>query len=114
MLKNAWTLMTHPRMAAKYAAWVGTRLTGRACAVGLPGGGTITGFRRFSDYWTFGGPTPVEFNLLRRVVRPGGVVADVGANFGAFTVTMARLAPDARVLAFEPAPSTFRLLRDNV
>ncbi|HEY1378841.1 MAG TPA: FkbM family methyltransferase [Gemmataceae bacterium] len=114
MLKNVWTLVMHPRMAAKYAAWMGTRLTGRACTVRLPGGGTIGGFRRFSDYWMFGGPSPAEVSLLRRVVRPGGVVADVGANVGAFTVTMARLAPGARVLAFEPAPSTIRLLRANV
>jgi FkbM family methyltransferase len=101
-------------MAAKYAAWLGSKLTGRVCAAGLPAGGTITGFRRFSDYWSLLVPAPAEVNLLRRVVRPGAVVADIGANVGSFTVTMARLAPGARVLAFEPAPSTFRTLQSNV
>jgi FkbM family methyltransferase len=114
ILKNAWTLLSHPRMATKYAAWVGARLVGREFAVPLPAGGSITGFRQFSDLWWFASPTPAEFNLLRRVVRPGGIVADVGANYGAFSVTMARLAPDARVLAFEPAPTTLRILRSNV
>lgn len=112
--KNAWTLLTRPRMAAKYVAWVAARLTGRTCTAPLPAGGTISGFRRFSDYWTFAGPSPAEVNLFRRVIRPRSVVADVGANVGAFAVTMARLAPQGRVLAFEPAPSTFGTLRANV
>ena len=89
-------------------------MTGRPCAARLPGGGTIGGFRRFSDYWSFAGPSEAEFNLLRRVVRPDSTVADVGANYGGFTVTMAGLARAGRVYSLQPAPSTFRILRDNV
>jgi FkbM family methyltransferase len=114
MIKNAWTLLTHPRMLGKYSAWLATKLTGRACTASLPGGGAIRGFRRFSDYWSFTGPSPAELNLLRRVVRRDMVVADIGANVGAFTVTMARLAPSGRVLAFEPSPYTVQILRSNV
>ncbi len=113
-LRNAWALVTHPRMAAKYGAWLTAKLTGRACATRLPGGGSVAGFRRFSDYWTLNVPSPAEFNLLRRTVTPGGVVADVGANIGAFAVTLARLAPAGKVLAFEPSPDTARTLRANV
>jgi FkbM family methyltransferase len=41
-------------------------------------------------------------------------VADIGANIGGFTVTMARLAHSGRVLAFEPSPATFPILRANI
>jgi FkbM family methyltransferase len=114
MLKNAWTVLTRPQMAAKYSAWLANKVTGRPCTISLPGGATISGFRRFSDYWTFIRPSPAELNLLRRVVRRNGVVADIGANIGGFTVTMAFLAPAGRVLAFEPAPTTFRILQENI
>ena len=53
-------------------------------------------------------------NLLRRFVRPGAVVADIGANLGAFAVTMSRIAPTAHVLAFEPSPTTVQGLRTNL
>jgi FkbM family methyltransferase len=101
-------------MAAKYAAWLGAKLTGRECTAGLPGGGTVSGFRRFTDYWAVNVPSPAEYQLLRRVVRPNTIVADVGANIGAFAVTMSRLCPTARVLAFEPSPATIALLRANI
>jgi FkbM family methyltransferase len=43
---------------------------------------------------------------LRREVRPGSVVFDVGANIGFFSVLAARLAgPEGRVEAFEPVPA---------
>jgi FkbM family methyltransferase len=100
-------------MAARYGIWLGARLTGRSCTAGLPGGGSITGFRRFTDYWSLNMPSAAEYQLLRRFVRPGMIVADVGANLGAFAVTMGRLGP-ARVFAFEPSPDTARTLRANV
>jgi nonribosomal peptide synthetase DhbF len=40
-------------------------------------------------------------------------VLDVGANIGMFSLRAAELAPDARVFAFEPIPSTFEMLREN-
>jgi FkbM family methyltransferase len=113
-LQKAKALATHPRMAAKYAAWLGAKLTGRECTAGLPGGGTVGGFRRFTDYWAVNVPSSPEYQLLRRVVLPGSVVADVGANLGAFAITMSRLCPTARVFAFEPSPTTIGLLRANV
>jgi FkbM family methyltransferase len=117
--RNAWTLVTHPRMAAKYAQWLGTALTGRDCIAGLLGGGSIAGFQRFTDYYALNLPSQAEYQLLRRVVRPGEVVADVGANVGAFTVTMGLLGKSdgnepARVYAFEPSPTTVQALRANV
>jgi FkbM family methyltransferase len=42
------------------------------------------------------------------------VVLDVGANVGLFTLYVKARFPDARVVAFEPMPGTFRALRANL
>jgi FkbM family methyltransferase len=42
------------------------------------------------------------------------LVIDCGANIGIATMFFKAVAPDARVLAFEPEPTAFRLLEDNV
>ncbi len=48
---------------------------------------------------------PSVQEALRRTVRPGHVVYDVGANIGFFTLAGARLVgPQGRVIAFEPVP----------
>lgn len=58
---------------------------------------------------------PAETELVKRIVRPGDVVVDVGAHIGYFTVLFARLAGDqGRVYAFEPNPETVALLRRNI
>ena len=56
-----------------------------------------------------------ELSTLRSLIRPGMVVADIGANVGFYALEMARsVGPGGRVLAFEPDPLTFRLLQDRV
>ncbi len=46
-----------------------------------------------------------ETEMFRLVVRPGDVVADIGANFGWYTTLFARIVgPTGRVHAFEPSP----------
>ncbi len=42
-----------------------------------------------------------------------GVVVDVGANIGLFSLFAAAHSPDVRILAFEPAPAAFEALRAN-
>ncbi|WP_082769709.1 FkbM family methyltransferase [Caulobacter sp. CCH9-E1] len=49
------------------------------------------------------GLEPGTGDVLRRLVRPGMSVADVGANIGLLTLVMARAAgPEGKVIAFEP------------
>jgi FkbM family methyltransferase len=50
-----------------------------------------------------------ELSFLRRLIRPGGVAADVGANIGVVASEIARHA--ARTLAFEPNPMAYYVLR---
>jgi FkbM family methyltransferase len=57
-----------------------------------------------------------DFNnmtLLKRLLAPGGVFVDVGANVGAYTLIASEQAR-ATVLAFEPHPATFALLYENL
>ncbi|MEI8211715.1 MAG: FkbM family methyltransferase [Planctomycetota bacterium] len=52
---------------------------------------------------------------LRRVVRPGDCVFDIGANVGQMTLEAAFLVgPTGRVIAVEPAPGNVRVLRRHV
>lgn len=52
---------------------------------------------------------------LRRLVSPGSLVLDIGANIGAHTLPLARqVGPEGRVLAFEPTDFAFRKLSRNL
>jgi FkbM family methyltransferase len=58
------------------------------------------------------GLTVAEERFLGRIAAEikGGVVFDVGANVGAYSQALLRIAPGAEIHAFEPHPSTFRRL----
>jgi FkbM family methyltransferase len=53
-----------------------------------------------------------EIRFVRRAVSPGAVALDVGANYGLYSLALAHaVGPGGRVVAFEPAPDTARMLR---
>jgi FkbM family methyltransferase len=54
-------------------------------------------------------------NTLEKLVKPGDVVFDIGANIGAHTLGLARsVGPSGRVYGFEPADFAFAKLRANL
>lgn len=55
-----------------------------------------------------------EVDVFRTFVQPDSVVVDGGALFGAHTVALASLVPDAVVLAFEPQRIPFQILCGNL
>jgi FkbM family methyltransferase len=56
-----------------------------------------------------------EFQAIPRLVRPGDVAFDVGANLGLYSVLLSRLCGSAgRVWAFEPVPDTYWRLRETL
>src|SRR5690606_21019832 len=53
-----------------------------------------------------------ELHFVRKLLDLGDVALDVGANFGVYSLSMAkRVGPLGRVLSFEPAPVTAAHLR---
>jgi FkbM family methyltransferase len=59
-----------------------------------------------------------EWSTVRayeRIIRPGDVVLDIGANIGAHTLPIARcVGPQGRVIAIEPTVAAFHKLTRNV
>lgn len=56
-----------------------------------------------------------ELRVLSALVAPGDCCLDIGANFGLYAHQMSRMVgPAGRVFAFEPVPSTFALLVENL
>lgn len=55
---------------------------------------------------------PYESSLILKLLRPGDVFVDVGANIGYFSALAASVVGDeGAVFAFEPDPDNFRLLQ---
>ena len=55
------------------------------------------------------------FTTLKSCVAEGGVVLDVGANIGMYSMMFARwVGATGHVYSFEPAPESLRALRDHV
>jgi FkbM family methyltransferase len=56
-----------------------------------------------------------ERRFVQQLLRSGDVVLDVGANVGLFTLLAAsRVGPSGEVHAFEPVPSNYAALSENV
>lgn len=56
-----------------------------------------------------------ELPYLEKILSPGKVFVDVGANFGIYTLVASKLVGDTgRVLAFEPTAESFGILRKNI
>lgn len=54
-------------------------------------------------------------SVVERLLRPGDVVVDAGANIGYVSMLLARwVGPTGRVYSFEPVPETFAFLRHNM
>ena len=59
------------------------------------------------DYW--------DVYHIRRMLLPGDVIFDIGANFGYYSIRLAsHLDRKCTVYSFEPFPSTFQLLKHHI
>ncbi len=68
----------------------------------------------FSIY-LLGAFEPVTVAACRRLIKPGDVVLDIGANVGALALPMAQMAgPSGKVYAFEPTDFAFAKLTANL
>lgn len=65
-------------------------------------------------YW-FNIYEPEETSLVKKLVREGMTVVDLGANIGYYTLMFSDLVgKHGRVLSLEPSPQNFQLLSDNL
>ena len=64
---------------------------------------------------TYGEYSEGEVSVFNKILKPGDVAVDIGANIGALTIPMARLVgADGGVHAFEASAVNFNLLRQNI
>lgn len=56
-----------------------------------------------------------DTELFKKIVKPGMIVVDIGANIGYYTLMAAKLiGSNGKVYAFEPEPSNYELLIKNI
>lgn len=71
--------------------------------------------RGFRELFLYGEMERAEVNIWKRVLRQGDLVADVGANFGYWSLVGSTLVgKEGKILAFEPVPSTFSKLCEHI
>ncbi len=58
---------------------------------------------------------PNETNLVKKVIKRGDVVVDIGANIGYYSLIFLKIiGEEGRVFSFEPDPYCFNLLKKNI
>jgi len=62
----------------------------------------------------FGSYEKAELGMALKLIEPDQTVVDVGANVGWFSLNIAKRYPHSQILAFEPVPNTFDLLKKNI
>jgi FkbM family methyltransferase len=113
---RAVTVLQQPKIGLEYAWWVAQKqFLSREPTLQVHGV-TLGGFNGFSEYHTVAAAvSAVELAFLTSLSLTGdGVVLDVGANLGFFSLLIAKLDSLRPIYAFEPSPSTFKSLEDNV
>ena len=93
----------------------------------LAGKGNVGVFRRGGIVWEHlkegidfaiylrGGFEPAALREYRRVVKPGSVALDIGANIGSHTLRLAQIVgPSGRVYSFEPTDYAFQKQQRNL
>jgi FkbM family methyltransferase len=55
-----------------------------------------------------------EIRFLRQVVRPDDVIVDIGANFGLYSLSLAKICAQGHVWSYEPCASTAQHLRTSI
>lgn len=93
---------------------------GRVVRVHLPDGKNFKLASLSQDYLSFelfwrgaGYYEPITALVARQLVQPGGTFVDVGANIGFFSLVLAVGQPKLKLIAFEPNPRLYGLLRAN-
>lgn len=82
--------------------------------------GILDGYRMYIDWnrfrgFVYGTWEPDVASAVTSKVKPGMMVADIGAHIGYYTLLLAKcVGPSGRVFSFEPSPANFDFLEKNV
>jgi FkbM family methyltransferase len=63
---------------------------------------------------TFGGYEREEFQCIMKLINDDDAVFDIGANYGWYSLNIAKKYPNANIFAFEPIKNTFDILSENI
>jgi len=83
-------------------------------------GGLLEGYRMRIEWaryrcFAYGNWEPELRDLVKAELKPGDVVADVGAHIGYYSLLFSRLVgPQGNVFSFEPVPQNFAFLTENL
>jgi FkbM family methyltransferase len=69
---------------------------------------------RWMLWQKFGEADGLTFGMFQRLIRPGDVVYDIGANIGLYSRVMIKWFGAKQVIAFEPMRENFELLQANI
>ena len=53
-------------------------------------------------------------DLLKKIIKPGDMFLDLGANIGYFSLLVANNSPSVKVISFEPVAGLFQNMNDNI
>lgn len=114
-IRNVFTAAKDPRILLHYVVWHRARLGLGSAQLNVLGC-QVGGFPNFSSYLGAlrHGITEEEVAFIRSQLAGAKCIIDVGANFGSLAIPFAKIAPDAKIFAFEPNPVTAKALRRNV
>jgi FkbM family methyltransferase len=109
-------ILTRAATLPRVGRYLRAGLSGRAVVVPS---GAARGLRmnpgRSNPAYALGSNERAVQEAFERLVSPGSVAYDVGANVGFFTVVLARLVgPHGYVYAFEPSAENAAVVRENV
>jgi FkbM family methyltransferase len=92
-----------------------------AFEIALPGGGSLKIAGSANDwlervqFWLgLAGDEPETYPVFMGLARQAGLVLDIGANNGIYTLLACAAGPQTRVMAFEPVPRVHAKLAANV
>lgn len=66
------------------------------------------------DTLNFGAYETEELFMQLQLIEPGFKVFDIGGNYGWYALHVAKHFPDAVIYSFEPIPSTYQHLNENI
>lgn len=55
-----------------------------------------------------------ELRVMRKIVKNGWTIFDIGANIGWYSLNFAKSFTNSKIVAFEPVPSTYKYLLSNL